>query len=199
MTPTYTGIELFDADMVYMRQITRANGHRHTARQIDGKGVLVFDNSNEPNPRVFNEHAIVSIDLETAVQKKLLDLSWTMATHVTAGMGPVDHCWVGSYDGNGGGLLYRVWFDGRPPDVLPHGSSASSYESQPRPSVSRDGRYLAFNSDKAGRVDVYLVDLGQVEPPVTTPNPDGLDDWPDTLKQGRRAGFWKRIKSWLGL
>lgn len=212
------GLFLYDASMNLLRQLTRANGHRHTARDTNGKAWLVWDNSNEPNPRAFAEHAIVAVDLETAEQRKLLDLGWEWATHATAPMGPLGWAIVGSYDNAQGGELIRVWLDGRPAEpLLRHGSNSSTYEGQPRPSVSRDGRWLSYNSNVGGRTDVYLVDLGwglqpdviiTPQPPETNPEslgpigpipqPDGteLTYWPQTTPvpiKTKRKGLWARL------
>lgn len=158
------GIFLYDSDMQLLRQLTKANGHRRCARDQTGKPFLIWDNSNEPPPRSFDQHAIVKIDLETGEQTRLMDLGWEWATHITAPMGDFGWCIVTTYDNGLRGDLWRVWLDGRPAEhLLIHQSDSSSYEGQPRATVSRDGRWLAYNSNVAGRTDVYLVELENMQ------------------------------------
>lgn len=187
-------IDLYDRDLYFVRKLTRANGHKHVARETNGREVLIWTNANDPTPIPDAQNAIVKVDIETGMQAPLLQLPWSFAVHITAPMGPLGWCIVSTYDNSTEGEIYRQWFDGRTEHLIHHGSDSSTYEGQPHASVSRDGRYLVYNSNVGGRVDVYLVDLEPPVGPPPTPVNDGLSTWPLVLKL-RRVG--KRVKDWI--
>lgn len=205
-------IRLYNPGLEYLREIADANGHRHVSRDVDGSDCLVWTNSADRTPIPDAPNAIALIPLaDPSRERKLLSLAWTFAVHVTAPMGRLGWCIVGTYNNGLAGELLRVWFDGRPAEhLLNHGSDTTprlqpdgrmgNYPYQPRASVSRDGHWLVFNSNKGGRVDVYLVDLGGTDPaplPTTVPSSDGLDTFPEPMKRARRGGFWSRVKGWF--
>lgn len=49
-TARFTGVELFNRNMGFERQLTHAIGHQHLTRDANGDDVLVWTNSNDPAP-----------------------------------------------------------------------------------------------------------------------------------------------------
>ena len=75
--------------------------------------------------------------------------------------------------------------DAGPPDPAARNLTADSPAAERNPRVSPDGRLLAFESDRAGDVDVYVAPLGGGTPVNVTLSPgvDELGDWaPDSSR-----------------
>lgn len=172
-----TGVELFDRDMAFQRQLTRANGHMRLTRDAGGD-VLVWTNSNDPAPLPGCPNGIVKVRLDDAAQTCLLPLPWSLAVHVTApdGNGSV---FVETYapgdpqPGTEGWAPYtneilELRLDGTQTRRLLHHRSrpVNDYAYQPKASVSRAGDKLVFTSNynlqallgrPADYTDAYLV------------------------------------------
>jgi len=110
----------------------------------------------------------------------LLTIPWNL-DHVSC-VGPRGICAVTSYYAEGNqrqvfdGEIYLIGFDRSVKRLLHHRSSECGYWVQPRASISRDGRYIVFDSDLQietggqtscerlntleGGGEVYIIDLG---------------------------------------
>ena len=155
-TSRYQGIELFDRNMDFLRQVTRAGGHMDVTRDVDGREVLVWANAGDPSPICKN--GVVKVRLADGQQTCLLSLDWSLALHVSA-------------PDRGGFALVSTHADGDPrPDRgwkpytneilalsldgahvwrLAHHRSRpfNDYWWQPRASVSHDGTRLVYTSN----------------------------------------------------
>src|SRR5258706_1574378 len=83
-TARFTGIELFDINMNFLRQVAHAGGHMDVTRDTNGDEVLVWTNSNDAQPIASCNNGIVKIRLADATQTCLLQLDWSLAVHISA-------------------------------------------------------------------------------------------------------------------
>ena len=179
-TARYQGIELFDSNMNFLRQVARAGGHMDMTRDANGDDVLVWTNAADPNPIANCPNGIVKIRLSDAQQTCILALGWGMAVHISA---PDNAGWVmvetyASSDPMPGGSAWtkymgeflQVKLDGSETRRLAHHRSraSGSYTWQPKVSVSRDGAKLVFASNyglvqqlgyPASYTDAYMIDV----------------------------------------
>lgn len=158
-TARYTGIELFDTDMMFLRQIAHAGGHMHYTRDINGDEVLVWTNSNDAQPIANCQNGIVKIRLADATQTCLLQLDWSLAVHISAPDGNgyvfVDTEAPGNPDPDSPAWkpytneILQVKLDGSTVTRLAHHRSraVNTYNWEPKVSASRDGSRLLFMSD----------------------------------------------------
>lgn len=168
----FTGQELFDQNMNFLRQVGDADGHKHVTVDTDGSEVLIWTNAADPTP-IACQNGIVKINLATAAQTCLLQLDWSLAVHISApdnngwafveAYNPVDvdpstSAWKTYTD-----ELLQVKLDGSEVRRLVHHRSRplNGYEYTPRMSVSRDGSRFVFSSNMGiavptNYVDVYL-------------------------------------------
>ena len=86
-TSRYTGIEMYDRDMNFQRQVAHALGHMHLTRDTNGDEVVIWTNSGDPQPIANCQNGIVKVRLANAAQTCLLQLDWSLAVHITAGDG----------------------------------------------------------------------------------------------------------------
>jgi len=176
----YMGIELYDRDMRFQRQLAPAGGHMDVGRDGGGQPVLFWMNAADPQAPANCQNALVKIRLADAERTCVLPLSWGLAAHVSA-PDAGDWVFVGTYlpyDPQPiptqwrpfGGELLQVRTDGSEVRRLAHHRSRpfNSYTYTPRAAVSRDGRRLVFNSNYGLPAvlgygsyysDAYLVDL----------------------------------------
>jgi uncharacterized protein (TIGR03437 family) len=156
-TGRYSGIELFDSSMNFVRQLTDAGGHMHMSQDVNGDPVLIWTNSNDPAPAC-GQNAIVKIRLSDGRQTCLLSLDWNMAVHISA----ADNTWafVETYapsnptPGASGWCAYtneliQIKLDGSEVRRLAHHRSRpfDSYVYMPKLSISRDGSRLVYASN----------------------------------------------------
>ena len=158
-TTRYTGQELFDTNMNFLRQLSHADGHKHLTSDTNGDEVLIWTNSDDPSPIANCQNGIVKIRLADATQTCLLQLGWSLAVHITAPDGngtafvdteapanpqPGTSAWV-PYTNE----LLQVKLDGSSVTRWAHHRSfpVNSYNWQPKLTVSRDGTRLLFASD----------------------------------------------------
>jgi hypothetical protein len=192
-TNRFTGIELFDINMNFLRQVAHAGGHMDVTRDTNGDEVLVWTNSNDAQPIANCNNGIVKIRLADASQKCLAQLDWSLAVHISAPDGngtvfvdteapsnpvPNGSGWVAYTD-----EILQVKLDGSGVTRLAHHRSrpTSSYVWQPKLSTSRDGSRLLYASNfdmqaiagsPGDYADTYMIVLGAtVVPPAppTTP------------------------------
>jgi len=166
-TARYQGQEMFDSNMNFLRQVGHANGHKHLTVDTNGDEVLIWTNSDDPNPLPDCQNGVVKIRLADASQTCLLQLDWSLAVHITAPDGngwvyvdtesptnpePDSPKWV-PYTNE----LLQVKLDGSGVVRLAHHRSRAvdRYNWQPKNSVSRDGTRLLFSSNYGINVTQY--------------------------------------------
>jgi hypothetical protein len=196
-TRRYNGIELYDRNMKFRRQVARAGGHMDVTRDTNGDEVLIWTNSGDANPIAGCGNGIVKIRLSDASQSCLLSLDWSLAVNISA---PDKAGWalVSTYapsdpDPQSSGWrpytneIIQVKLDGAQARRLLHHRSRpfDSYNYTPRVSVSRDGSCFIYNSNynlqaiqgyPRDYTDVYMVDMtggssGSAVPPPQSPTP----------------------------
>ena len=170
-TGRFNGMELYDKNMNFIRQIANSNGHKDITRDASGKEALIWTNSNE-NPVTLPAfpNGIVKIDLATGQQTGLLSLPWSQGVHIScpksAGFAIVETYAVpAAAPGQYGGEILKIPLDGSPlTELCKHGSVQVSYNSQPKATVRHDGSSVLFSSNM-GQItdpnycDVYRIDL----------------------------------------
>lgn len=188
----WSGIELYDRDLVFRRQVARVGGHMDVTRDADGSEVLVWNSSADPSP--ICDNGIVKVELADGAQSCALALDWSLAVHVSC---PDSGGWCivstyapGEPDPGLGWPAYtnellRVKLDGSEVRRLAHHRSraANGYNYSPRATVSRDGSRLVFASNfnlqqiqgrPADYSDAYLIQLaGGAPAPPPVPPPGG--------------------------
>jgi hypothetical protein len=183
----YTGQELFDGNMNFLRQVGRADGHKDVTLDTDGNEVLVWTNSNDPQPICNN--GIVKIRLADGQQTCLASFDWSLAVHISApdnsGFVYVETYAPSNPAPSGGWVAYtnellQIKLDGSQVLRLAHHRSrpfqTDTYNWQPKMSTSRDGSRVVYGSDydlqaidgyAAEYSDVYLIVVGS--PSTSTP------------------------------
>ncbi len=190
-TVRYTGQELFDGNMNFLRQVGRADGHKDVTLDTNGDEVLVWTNSNDPQPICNN--GIVKIRLADATETCLATFDWSLAVHISApdnsGFVYVETyapanptpptAWV-AYTNE----LLQIKLDGSQVLRVAHHrsrpNSGNTYNWQPKMSTSRDGSRVVYSSDFDLQAidgyaslysDVYLILVGSGSTSTTTPPP----------------------------
>ncbi len=79
----FTGIEMFDRNMNYQRQLAHAGGHMDVTRDLNGDEVLVWSGGGDPWPQTNCDAGVVKIRLADAKQTCLWKADWSMALHVS--------------------------------------------------------------------------------------------------------------------
>ena len=177
----YQGIELFDKNMNFQRQLTKAGGHMDITRETNGDEVLIWTNSADP--AAICQNGVVKVRLSDAKQTCLIALDWSLAVHISAAdnsgwafvetyapsdpMPPAN--WKRFTD-----ELIQVKLDGSEVRRLAHHRSRpfNSYTYMPKVSVSRDGTMLVYASNFGLQStglpkeysDVYMIDLKSSSP-----------------------------------
>lgn len=190
----YRGVELYDRNMRFLRQVSRWIGHMDVTRDITGEEVLLLVNAGDPQPSANCQNAVVKIRLSDAQSTCLISFDWRLAQHVSA---PDGSGWffVSTYssadlsppDGwpTYANEILQIRLDGSEIRRLAHHRSRpfDTYNSTPRAAVSRDGTRLVYSSNwglqatlgyPIGYTDVYLlaVRIEENEPAVRS-----ICDW----------------------
>ena len=194
-TVRYTGQELFDGNMNFLRQVGRADGHKDVTLDTNGDEVLVWTNSNDPQPICNN--GIVKIRLADAAETCLATFDWSLAVHISApdnsGFVYVETYAPGNPNPPSGWVAYtnelvQVKLDGSQVLRVAHHRSrpyqSNTYNWQPKMSTSRDGSRVVYSSDydlqtidgyTAQYGDTYLIVVGSsstsTPPPASTTTP----------------------------
>jgi hypothetical protein len=196
-TVRFTGIEMFDTNMNFQRQIARAGGHMDVTLDTNGNEVLIWTNSNDPQPICNN--GIVKIRLADGQQTCLASFDWSLAVHISApdnsGFVYVETYAPGNPTPPSGWVAYtnellQIKLDGSQVLRLAHHRSrpfqTDTYNWQPKMSTSRDGSRVVYSSDydlqamdgyAADYSDVYLIVVGSTSasapppPSATAPTP----------------------------
>ena len=177
-TSRYTGVELFDSNMSFKRQVMRSGGHMDVTRDTTGAEVMVWTNSNDPSP-IACDNGIVKVRLSDGQQSCLRTFDWMLAPHVScpdqggfcvvetyAPSEPSPSNWP-AYTNE----IMQVKLDGSETRRLVHHRSRvwNDYNYQPKVSVSRDGSRMVYASNHdlqqilgypSEYSDAYLVMLG---------------------------------------
>lgn len=178
----YQGIELFDRNMNFLRQVARSDGHSDFTRDSNGDEVLVWTNSNDPSPICNN--GVVKIRLSDARQTCLATFDWSLAVHISStdnsGWVFVETYAPGDPIPPTGWFKYtdelmQIKLDGSQVRRFAHHRSRplNSYSYQPKLSISRDGSKLAYASNfelqqilgyPTEYSDAYEIDLSVISP-----------------------------------
>jgi hypothetical protein len=188
----YRGIEMFNGNMVFLRQISTVIGHLDVTRDTTGAEVLVYANANDPTP--ICDNGVVKIRLSDAHETCLLSLNWSLGIHVSCPDGN-GSCIVSIYtpsdpNPNQSWPAYtdevlRVPLNASATSRLAHHRSRAlnDYNYMPKASVSRDGKRIVYASnfglqDSLGLPteysDAYLIQLAGGGTPPPPPPPTGL-------------------------
>jgi hypothetical protein len=193
-TGRFHGIELFDPNMNFLRQLTQSGGHMDMSRDVNGDPVLVWTNANDP--AAICQNGIVKIRLSDGAETCLagLQLDWSLAVHISGS----DLGWVvvstyapgdPSPTGNWPAYtneIFRMKLDGSVVERLAHHRSRpfNAYNWQAWASINRDGTRILYGSNfglqsilgyPSEYSDVYLINVGgaplPTPPPTATPTP----------------------------
>jgi len=192
----YQGIELFDRNMNFLRQLTHAGGHMDVTRDDNGEEVLMWVASGDPQPQTNCNAGVVKVRLADASQTCIWRADWSMAVHVSA---PDNGGWIfaESYVPSdpippNGWIAYtnellQVKLDGSEVRRLAHHRSRpfNTYTWQPKISTSRDGSKVVFGSNFGLQAilgypteysDAYMINLiDGTPPPPPPPTPGGFN------------------------
>ena len=168
----HTGQELFNSSMVFQRQVGHADGHKDTTTDVNGDEVVVWTNSNDPQP-INCQNGIVKINLRSAAQLCLQPLDWSLAVHITApdGNGTAFFETYAPSDPQPGTTAWKPYTN----ELLQVGLGGTtvsyriahhrsqprdSYLYQPKMTVSRDGTKLLYasNFDLQAQSQTYPMD-----------------------------------------
>lgn len=154
-TVRYSGIELFNLNMEFIRQLTRAGGHMDVTKH-NTKECLIWCNSNDPNPVCAN--GIIRVDIATGYQTCLLSLDWNLGVHIScpdknfaivstytpSDPDPMSSNWH-PYTNE----VFKVPLNGTQASRFLHHRSRpySSYNYMPKATVSRDGSRVIYTSN----------------------------------------------------
>ncbi|OFV94292.1 MAG: hypothetical protein A3F68_08825 [Acidobacteria bacterium RIFCSPLOWO2_12_FULL_54_10] len=203
-TSRYNGIELFDRNLNFLRQVAHAGGHMDVTLDTDGSEVLVWTNSNDALPLAGCNNGFVKIRLSTGQQSCLLSIDWTLAVHISgtdnsgwvfaetyapSDPSPQSSNWV-AYTNE----ILQIKLDGTEVRRLLQYRSRpfNSYNYMPRVSASHDGSRFIYSSNYGLQAilgypseysDVYLATLSGTPTPepgapsITTSSlPDGTQN-----------------------
>lgn len=192
-TVRYSGQELFDINMNFLRQVGHADGHKHLTVDTNGDEVLIWTNSADPQPIANCQNGIVKIRLADATQTCLVQLDWSLAVHITAPDGngtalfetyaPAD-----PMPGSSGWVVYtnelvQVKLDGSGvvARIAHHLSQPrDSYVYMPKMTVSRDGSRVLYGSNfdlqavdsyPTDYADAYMILLPNASAPTASTTP----------------------------
>jgi hypothetical protein len=180
-TDRYQGIELYDRNMNFLRQVTSQLGHMDVARDVDGSEVVLWINAADPSPPDTCQNALVKIRLADGYRTCLATFDWALAHHVSAPDGngwvfvstysPLDLSPLLQWPAYANEIL-QVRLDGSQVRRLAHHRSRplNLYNFQPRAAVSRDGSRVAYSSNYGLQTlltspheysDVYVLAVGR--------------------------------------
>ena len=187
----FQGIELYNRQMVFQRQLTHAGGHMDVTRDTDGSEVLLWINSADAIPIPNCQNGVVKVRLSNGAQTCLVQYQWGQGVHVSASDGNgwfILETYVPSDPSPTSGWttytneIMQIRLDGGEVRRLLHHRSRpfETYYYTPRPSVSRDGTRFVYSSNYSLQAilghpneytDTYLVTLGATPTPTPTPTP----------------------------
>jgi hypothetical protein len=180
----YQGVELFDRNMQFLRQVSRVIGHMDVTRDVSGEETLLMANAADPTAPPACSNAVVKIRLADAVQTCVISLDWALSLHISA---TDANGWAIVSTYAAGDLNPLVWWpryaneilhvklDGSEVRRLAHHRSRpfNGYGWTPRASVSRDGGRVVYSSNYGlsadplyprNYSDAYLIDVSSTAP-----------------------------------
>jgi hypothetical protein len=158
-TKRFNGIELYDINMRFQRQVSHSGGHMDVTVDSNGDELMVWTNSNDASPIPSCNNGIVKVRLRDGLQTCLAQLDWSLAVHISApdGNGYVyvdTEAPVNPQPGTSGWVPYtneilQIRLDGGGVIRWAHHRSRpfESYNWQPKLSISRDGTRLLYSSN----------------------------------------------------
>jgi hypothetical protein len=178
-TDRSTGVELFDRDMNFIRQLTHAIGHMDVTRDSNGEEVLLWSNGADPLPLLPCAAGITKVRLWDGRQTCVWSGDWSLAVHVSAsdnsGWFFVETYAPGDPIPPGPGWklhtneILQIKLDGTEVRRLAHHRSRpfNSYSYMPKVSINRGGTKLVYSSNfglqsigfPAEYSDAYLIDV----------------------------------------
>lgn len=201
----FNGVELYDKDMKFIRQVAHALGHQDVARDDNGDEVLVWESAADPKSPFGNTAGIVKIRLADAKQTMIFDHGWGISLHI---YGPKIPGWVlvSTFRGMEDILswtpylneILKVKLDGTEIQRLCHHRSRplNDYTFMPKATGNSDLTKIVYNSNcNMQRIknypknysDVYMINskAADIVVPVTTTPPVNL------LEGFNKVGFSK--------
>jgi hypothetical protein len=179
-TARYAGIELYDRQMRFLRQLTTVNGHKDVGRDSDGSPIMLWINSADLQAPANCQNGLVKIRLSDGARTCVLSLDWSLAVHVSLPDGG-DWAFISTYAPTNPSPalgqwkrymneVFQVRLDGSAVRRLAHHRSRplNDYWYTPRASVSRDGQRLVYSSNYGlpatlpyapAYVDTYLLEV----------------------------------------
>ncbi len=156
---TFQGMTLFDENMNYLRHIENVNGHKGVCLDSNGDEILVWTNSDDPDPGPNAQNAICKVRLADRKSTVLCELDWSLAVHISC---PTQSgfCFVSTEQAASSivecahrNKILKVGFDGTVEDLCDHGPAAVNpdgtiaYNSEAKVTSSRDGSCALFASN----------------------------------------------------
>lgn len=183
----FQGVELYDGDMQFIRQLAPVMSHNDVAR-YQGQDILIWGSSADPE---INKNALFAIDNMSGMRRQLYEMPWAYAYHVSACS--QDFAILSTYapDNSLPSQVLKLKLDGSGVELICETGSimpTDLYSATPRASVSRDGSRVVFNSNSGitnrgvNYVDVFFVMLGSAEiPTIPTEIPTQIPQKPEPI------------------
>lgn len=192
-----TGVNMFSRLGVFMRKLAQSQSHMDVMRDTNGDEVLIRLNGADNPPLAGCNNGVEKIRLADGKVTCLWAIGWSpkggassLAAHVSCP--DKGFALISTYNTNGAqpSQVFKVPLDGLSREYLcDTGTSASSYQAQPKASISRDGSRFVYCSDKDGALDVWLGVLGAAQPTAPPPtNGQPIPNLPAFM-----AANWKAI------
>lgn len=168
-TSRFQGIELYDQNLNFIKQVLPYNTHKDLMTDPSGEDILIHGNGNDPNPNLFAP-AIISTRLKDNLQTLLFKSSWEFAAHISC---PIDQnfFFIDRYDPAGilSGEIIKVYLDSSYEVLCYHESKPfldNTYTYQPKVACNDDGTKIVFSSNHGinspqNYSDVYLLNLAK--------------------------------------
>jgi hypothetical protein len=169
------GMEIFNLQTgAFIQQLNPS--HHHGDFGLDDEGNEVFVSSILASPEDNNLPAIVSYGLPLRMNdpQLILTVPWETLWHISC-QGPKGRCVVssGATGINFNNEIFELYLNGSVRRLTHHRSSNCGYWVQPRASVSKDGKFIVFDSDfledggidscasqgQLGGGDVFMIEL----------------------------------------
>jgi uncharacterized protein (TIGR03437 family) len=185
-TARFQGVEVYNQQGTFLRQITHADGHSKMSRDSNGDEVFIWANSADPLP-LCGQNAVVKVHMADGVQTCLISFDWSFGLHITA----ADNTWVyaETYTDMGNDVippagwlpymdeLLQIKMDGSQINRLVQHRSRplNDYNYMPKLSASRDGSRFVYGSNFGLQLsgapqqysDAYMIVVPQTAVTVT--------------------------------
>lgn len=186
-TARYQGIELYDSNMNFLRQVTPYGSHGDVGRDTNGDEVYVLDSSPDKQTACGNSAGVEKIRLSDSTRTCLLKFGWWNEVLHIGVSSRAGIAILSMTDNNNPGTAYSftlpanwqsLWYKYANEIIMlrldhtlvqrlaHHRSIIAYYWAQPRAAVSRDGRYIVYDSNFGQNIttvvdytDAYLINL----------------------------------------